>query len=375
MKMTDEKELRKLLLQHFERYPEMQIRDMIKLIYQNEFAGGHLIANETDSMNRLREEFGALSEHACDAQGLIPLEEIGNGLCRLHLEKLMDSDISLQTVNQMFVSTANSVSGSIVSFEEKLDVLRHCCRDKDLSYPVEDVDAYLANYKNSGYPAVSHSEPYKKAYRPAYRIVKSEYMHYFDVFRKIDHLLSEREVVKVAVEGNSGAGKSTLAALIRSVYDCNVFHMDDFFLRPELKTKERLKEVGGNVDYVRFREEVLPNLHNGRAFQYRAYDCRQMDFGEHVTVTPKRLNIIEGSYSLHPTLTDYYDLKIFLQIDEKAQSARILNRNGAFMHKRFLDEWIPLENQYFCQMMIKEQCDLVYYFTTSPGQSRIPPKS
>ena len=35
--------------------------------------------------------------------------------------------------------------------------------------------------------------------------------------------------VNVAVDGNSGAGKSTLADLIGDVYDCNVFHMDDFF--------------------------------------------------------------------------------------------------------------------------------------------------
>ena len=48
----------------------------------------------------------------------------------------------------------------------------------------------------------------------------------------------------VAIDGNSGAGKSTLAALIADVYDCNLFHMDDFFLRPEQRTEERLKETG-----------------------------------------------------------------------------------------------------------------------------------
>jgi len=358
--MTDEKDLRKILLQHFERYPAMQIRDMVKLIYQNEFAGGHLIANESDSMSRLKDEFEALSKNTGNAQGLNPFEEIGNGLCRLHLERLTGSDVSLRTVNKMFVSTANTVSGSITAFEEKLNVLRQCCMNKELPFNAEDVDAYLADYKNSGYPAVSHSETYKNAYRPAYRIVKSEYMRYFDVFRKIDLLLGARETVKVAIEGMSGAGKSTLASLIRSVYDCNVFHMDDFFLRPELKTKERLKEIGGNVDYVRFKEEVFLNLQHGGTFQYRVYDCKLMDFGEHVTVAPKRLNIIEGSYSMHPTLADYYDLKIFLEIDEKEQSARILKRNGEVMHKRFINEWIPLENRYFNGMKIKEQCDLVY---------------
>lgn len=360
--MIDVQEVRHTLLQHFEMYPVMQLQDMVKMIYQNEFAGGHLIANEKDSLNRLREECGALNEHTCVTQGSCLFEDIGNGLCRLHLDKLLslNSDISLETVNRFFVSTANSVSGNVESFEGKMDVLRKCCRDKELPYLIEDVDAYLVQCKNMGYPAVSHSETYRQAYCPAYRIVKSEYKQYFDVFCKIDLLLSERETVNVAIDGNSGAGKSTLASLIGSVYDSNIFHMDDYFLRPELRTKERLEETGGNVDYVRFKDEVLSGLQSGREFQYRAYDCRQMSLGEQTTVAPKRLNIIEGSYSLHPTLADYYDLKIFLQIDEKEQSSRILKRNGAFMHKRFLNEWIPLENQYFTEMKIMEQCDIVY---------------
>ena len=43
--MQDREEFKKALLMQYERYPGMQIADMVKLIYQNEFAGGHLITN------------------------------------------------------------------------------------------------------------------------------------------------------------------------------------------------------------------------------------------------------------------------------------------------------------------------------------------
>ena len=186
-------------------------------------------------------------------------------------------------------------------------------------------------------------------------------MDYFDVLCKIDSLLKIQKSVNVAIDGNSGAGKSTLAALISHIYDCNVFHMDDFFLRPELKTENRLKEIGGNVDYVRFRDEVIKGLQSRTKFQYQVYSCKKMALGEFVSVNPKRLNIIEGSYSMHPTLIDKYDLKIFLHIDEKEQNLRILKRNGADMHKRFVTEWIPMENQYFEIMKIREHSDLVFF--------------
>jgi hypothetical protein len=85
-----------------------------------------------------------------------------------------------------------------------------------------------------------------------------------------------------------------------------------------------------------------------------------MALTEWISVIPKRLNIIEGSYSMHPTLIDSYDLKIFLHIGPEEQSLRILKRNGPMMHKRFLCEWIPLENEYFKEMKIPEHSDLVF---------------
>ena len=65
----------------------------------------------------------------------------------------------------------------------------------------------------------------------------------------IDRLLSEKERVIVAIDGNCAAGKTTLASHLARQYDCNVFHMDDFFLRPQQRTPEQYAEIGGNVDY------------------------------------------------------------------------------------------------------------------------------
>lgn len=181
-----------------------------------------------------------------------------------------------------------------------------------------------------------------------------------DIYKNIDDLLKRKEKVIVAIEGNSAAGKSTLAYLISCVYDCNIFHMDDYFLRPELKSPERMKEVGGNVDYVRFKDEVVTGIHSSRRFSYQSYDCKQMKLKEPILVEPKKLNVIEGSYSMHPTLVNNYDLKIFLQISKKEQKIRILKRNGEFIYRRYIEEWIPKENSYFLEFNIKEKCDMVF---------------
>lgn len=174
---------------------------------------------------------------------------------------------------------------------------------------------------------------------------------------QIDALLDQQNQTLVAIDGNCTAGKTTLANRLAEIYDCNVFHMDDFFLRPEQRTPERYAEIGGNVDYERFKDEVLIPLKTGNAFSYRPFDCKNLTLSESVSVTPKKLTIIEGSYCNHPYFGDPYDLKILLTITPELQRQRILQR-PAFLHKRFFEEWIPMENRYFEGFMISDKCDV-----------------
>jgi len=180
------------------------------------------------------------------------------------------------------------------------------------------------------------------------------------ILKKINTLLKEKDTVIIAIDGNSGAGKSTLAKYIEEHFDCNVFHMDDFFLPPELKTEERLKETGGNVDYVRFRHEVADRLIEGGDFEYRVYNCHTLSFDRTVQVKEKKLNIVEGVYSMHPTLIDIYDYKIFLGVDHDKQLEIITKRSGEALARKFKEIWIPMENRYFEEMKIKEKSDLVF---------------
>ena len=171
-------------------------------------------------------------------------------------------------------------------------------------------------------------------------------------------LCQKKERVIVAIEGSCTAGKTTLAACLAENFDCNVFHMDDFFLRPHQRTPERFEEIGGNVDYERFQEEVLQPLLEGKRFSYRPFDCKRFELAEPITVTQKKLNIVEGSYCLHPFFGDVYDLKILLTVDEETQNARVEER-PTHLHQRFFEQWIPMENRYFEETHIRERVDMI----------------
>ena len=179
------------------------------------------------------------------------------------------------------------------------------------------------------------------------------------LFDRIDELKQQKTCVIVAIDGNSAAGKSSTAALLKSAYSCNVFSMDDFFLRPGQRTPERLSELGGNIDYERFLDEIIQPLKSGEPFTYRPYNCQIGELAAPVSVVPNHLNVIEGVYSLHPHFIGAYDIKVFLRLDESEQRHRLLERNAA-LYDRFVNEWIPMENRYFEHFKIADKCDFVF---------------
>lgn len=181
-----------------------------------------------------------------------------------------------------------------------------------------------------------------------------------EITKRINEILAISDRVVIGIDGDCAAGKTTLAAHLMTIYDCDVVHVDDFFLRPDQRTPERLAEPGGNVDYERLDADVLVKLKTGEAFSYRPFNCKTMAFDEPVQIVGKKLTIVEGSYAHHRTLVDNYDLTIFLTVNEDVQLTRILNRNGESQLQRFKDMWIPMEKHYAKIFNIVDQSDLIF---------------
>lgn len=181
--------------------------------------------------------------------------------------------------------------------------------------------------------------------------------YYLPVLKAIDQRLGRQNLI-VAIDGRCASGKTTLAHLLSEIFPCNVIHMDDFFLPPHRKTKERMAEPGGNVDRERFCREVILPLKNRLPFSYGRYSCQTGSITPSPQIIPSSLTVIEGAYSLHPLYQTEFDLKIFVSCSKEKQIERILRRNGETMLRRFVEEWIPMEEQYFSAFAVESHCDL-----------------
>lgn len=342
---------REHILAHCTRYPLLQPRDLLKFLHQSTFGPGHLVAENAGGLEYLRQE----SQTAVCAEA----EPLDGGFYRLHL----GVPLSRETLWQCFSRSSRMRAGTAENLEQRLDCALTLAGEGLLPFSKDALSAAVKHWREEGFPAQHHSEAFRCAYQPAYRVVHKDFIWMLPLLTAIDKQLQQGKPVLIALEGGAASGKSTLGEQLRQLYGCPLFHMDDFFLQPHQRTPERLAQPGGNIDCERFLEEVLLPCRAGARVHYRRYDCQTQTILPAVETAPAPLVIVEGAYSCHPTLRRHYDLTAFLAVSPELQRSRIEKRNSPEFARRFFDVWIPMEQRYFEAFSIPETCDLILEVT------------
>ena len=324
-----------VLRNHAARYPEMTPQDAVKLLYQSVFGPGHLISAPGAASARLLDELSTSPSRKSAVT-----DEIGGGFARMHLTADTDPDYALFAFLQSAVPT-----GSPEEMLSSLEILRSLTAEGVFAFDSPALEAYLFEYIGSGCPMVSHTDVYRRNYHPSYRVVRREFVLLAPLLQKILRLCREKESVVTVIDGFCASGKSTLAQLLADIFNARLISMDDFFLPPEKRTPERFAEPGGNVDYERFKAEVVDHLGDA-SLTYGVFDCSEMSITSRLTLPKTKVTVIEGAYSHHTSFGKYYDIDAFMLTDREEQLRRIRERDGEEYLPMFESRWIPFEEAY-----------------------------
>lgn len=339
--VLDKNEFAAVLRTHAARYPLMQPQDYGKLAFQSEFGPEHMVADREKAAQGILQEWA----QGC-GQGARAPEPLGNGLARFYLGGDVQDGALLA---QLFWRTAQTHTGTQQGLQQRLAL----CAEAGCA----GMDAWLAAYRARGCPALHHSEAYREAYRPHYRVIREEYARFFPALAAIGRAAQSGQDAVIAIDGRCGSGKTTLAALASELFPCNVFHMDDFYLPLAQRAADWERVPAGNMDLERFLREVLLPASRGDAVRYRPYQCREGRYLPAQSMAPKRLTLVEGSYSHHPRLAGCYTARLFLTCSAAQQAQRLRAREGAY-YEAFQTRWIPLEERYFTAYDIEKQSSL-----------------
>lgn len=352
--MSTRESTRSLLIKHFNQYPQLQLQDIFKYLYQSTFGCEHMVTSLSDIVGYIQKEY----ENAVFLQDSA-VEKLDGEYSRVHLS-VLNQGLNAQTLAKLFYLSAKKEENGKAALESRLEVLKELVSEGILPFPADVFEKELAKWKENACQAVHHSDIFRDVYRPSYRVIANKFVEFLPLFIKLDEMLSKGTVI-LAVDGGCAGGKSTLGEMLKSIiYDCTVLHMDDFFLRPEQRTPERYAEVGGNVDRERFLQEVLIPLSEKQPIDYRRFDCSEFKILPPEKIYPAKLTVIEGTYSMHEYLSDYYDFSVFLDVSDELQKKRIEKRNSPEFAARFFNEWIPMEKEYFSKMNVKNRCSMTF---------------
>ena len=161
-----------LISDHLTQRPGMQPRDIYKLLYQGVRGPEHLIASAQEFTERLSAEWEALD--LADQEALSESIRPDGSLLRLNLRPYKAAGGGLKTLAEACLETGLRPWGTQVELELTWQLLAATySQNPPAGLLGTDFVTFTHWLQDSGYPAVHHSDHYRKLYRPAYRLVAS----------------------------------------------------------------------------------------------------------------------------------------------------------------------------------------------------------
>ena len=157
-----------LLGAHLGRYPVLALADVYKLLHQAALGPAHAV-DALAARDRLETEAELLGAGP-DEPLVDPVSPDGR-LARIHLRPYVAAGLSLGSLADAFGETAGTWPASFDKLAKFCGCLGDLVDAGGLPFPRADIVAYMQARAADGWPAVHHSDAYRAAYAPAYRVI------------------------------------------------------------------------------------------------------------------------------------------------------------------------------------------------------------
>ena len=169
--MTTEK-VEALIQRHIQRYPQIDIQDIYKLLHQAVFGPGHAITKRKAAQEWLEWQSGLVQ--LAPNQPVLESIHPEDAVVRLHLQPYLALNGNLKRLLDAFIDSSKVMNGDLDTLSDWWGVFQ---RMTDKGKPLADrFDARTVvligrTRANEHWPAMHHSPAFDAAYNPIYRIL------------------------------------------------------------------------------------------------------------------------------------------------------------------------------------------------------------
>ena len=169
-------EIYRLLVSHTTRYPQMEIQDIYKLLYQGSMGSEHIVNSFEEFERDLIEEWDAV-----EANEDIPVWENirpDGQLVRFYLAPHKARGGEIASLATLCFWSSSLFHGNTEDLKSGWDTIVKTCREKKFcnstEEEIEEFDHWLRKYN---FPPIHHTEAYRKSYNPAYRLLLRDFLN------------------------------------------------------------------------------------------------------------------------------------------------------------------------------------------------------
>jgi hypothetical protein len=169
--MGDKDKIEALIMEHSERRPLMRATDFYKLLHQGAFGVVHIMAE--GAWDWLKKEVEGLNLHEQPEEPLLEKVSAYGTMVRVNLRPYLKKGLPLEGLFTA-MKEASRVEGSSEEFMEAWAVLKALVVSGNLKVDLVEFETLDVELRREGCHPHHHSETYRDAYHPAYRVVTRE---------------------------------------------------------------------------------------------------------------------------------------------------------------------------------------------------------
>lgn len=242
---------------------------------------------------------------------------------------------------------------------------------------------FLAFYLKTKFRQIINYD--KKAAKRLFLNVKSDFLENF-----LDRLINQpKRKILISITGESASGKSTICANIKKYIEQNnlpisIVNTDNYFndisdLIKQHGTFDALRDTGYDVDSpCNFQLDLLrsdiEDLASGKDVMIPEYlvNGTGVSVPRAIKIESRKIIIVEGMAATYKEVHDMFDIKIYIDLDNKTRKKRFLDRakirnqdhNNALKHWDYVCEAgrkyiVPAKDN--CDIIANGECDLEYF--------------
>lgn len=162
--------IRRLIEEHVARRPEAHAQDIFKLLYQGVFGVGHIISDK--AWDILVEEADRINLEEHEEEPLLEPCSPDGKMVRVNLRQYINAGGDLEKLFQAM--KRSEIKGDPEVFLGYWEEFKQLVSEGAFNFPTVEIDALDDFISKNGPEPRHHSEPYREAYYPAYRVVSRQ---------------------------------------------------------------------------------------------------------------------------------------------------------------------------------------------------------